>query len=187
MSRSLARKGVYKLVFERLFHDEKNETTFESLANEAEVLKEKPYIDEVYSGINENFDVIKRAIQRNSNGFSVDRIYKADLAALIVASYEILFKDDIDDKICVNEALEIVKSFSTEKSIRFVNGVLASIIKNKDTVLLDDEEESEEENGGEESEKSEVLQNDDAAETEIADEKDEETSEEAVKAENSEE
>ncbi len=50
------------------------------------------------------------------------------MAILRLAVYEILYSDDIPDKVAVNEAVELAKSFSSDKSPSFINGVLGKII-----------------------------------------------------------
>ena len=39
--------------------------------------------------------------------------------------------DDIPDSVSANEAVELAKKYSTDKSCSFVNGILASVIKEK--------------------------------------------------------
>ena len=50
----------------------------------------------------------------------------------MLAAYEILYIDDIPVAASVNEALELAKKYSTDKSVSFLNGVLASIAANKE-------------------------------------------------------
>mgnify|MGYP002516849677 CR=1 FL=1 len=59
--------------------------------------------------------------------WTIERIFKIDLAILSRAIYEILFIDNIPVKVSANEAVELAKKYSTEKSYSFVNGVLATI------------------------------------------------------------
>ena len=49
----------------------------------------------------------------------------------MIAVYEITFEDEISPKTSVNEAVNICKKYSTENSYKFVNGVLAEILKDK--------------------------------------------------------
>ena len=53
----------------------------------------------------------------------------------MIASYEILFCEDIPDKVSVNEAVEIAKIYSTDNSPSFINGVLAGVIRDKEELL----------------------------------------------------
>ena len=56
------------------------------------------------------------------------RIAKVDLSILRLAIYELKYTD-VPHKVVVNEALEIAKTYSTDKSPKFINGVLGSILK----------------------------------------------------------
>ena len=52
-----------------------------------------------------------------------------------IAVYEILFLGDVPDKVAVNEALEMSKIYSTDNSPSFINGILASVIREKNELL----------------------------------------------------
>ena len=64
-----------------------------------------------------------------TDNFSIDRIFKVDLAILLVAINEFKFYKQTPIKVVVNEAIDISKKYSTEKSYSFINGVLAKYIK----------------------------------------------------------
>ena len=80
-------------------------------------------------------DFLKSVVSRFLRGFNIDRIYKIDLAILYVACYEILFMPDVPEKVSVNEAVELAKTYSTDKSPSFINGVLAGVIAAKEELL----------------------------------------------------
>ena len=60
--------------------------------------------------------------------WKIDRIAKIDLAILKLAIYEIKYKD-IPFKVVINEAVELAKKYGEDSSKNFVNGVLASVVK----------------------------------------------------------
>ncbi|WP_369707376.1 transcription antitermination factor NusB [Levilactobacillus brevis] len=60
-----------------------------------------------------------------STGWQLKRIAKTDLVILRMAFYEIEHVDDVPNRVAVNEALELAKNFSDDRSRRFINGVLA--------------------------------------------------------------
>ena len=86
----------------------------------------------LYEGVNEKYEFLKTVIEKYAKGFAFERIFKLDCALIMVASYEILFLDDIPVGVSVNEAVEFAKQYSTEKSRSFVNGILASVVANKE-------------------------------------------------------
>ncbi|NCA67712.1 MAG: transcription antitermination factor NusB [Clostridia bacterium] len=134
MSRRLAREAVYKLVFEYIFNKEINERTYEMLKADSNLSEpDKEYIDYTYRGIISKYTELCEKIASYADKYSnIDRLVKSDLAAMLVAVYELQYADDIPANVTINEAVDIVKQYSTEKSSGFVNGVLAGI--NKDLI-----------------------------------------------------
>lgn len=134
MSRKSARENAFKLVYEYLETGERNGLTLEILCegNDASDMK---FTEEIYDAVLENFDFLKSVVERYSCEFSFDRIYKTDLAALMIATCELLFREDIPEKVSVNEALELSRTYSTEKSTSFVNGILASVISHREELI----------------------------------------------------
>jgi len=130
MSRRVARESVYKLIFEFLFRGQANDYTFEILMFDKELDDDdREYIDKVYKGIIAEFDELNEYIAGFSKGYSIDRVVKADKAALLLSIYEMKYLKDIPPSASINEAVDLVKRFSTEKSSSFVNGILASVYK----------------------------------------------------------
>lgn len=134
MSRKTAREKVFKLVYERCVNDAPNDFSLQ-LALEETDEADAIYIRKIYEGVNEKYDFLKECIERYAKGFSFARIYKIDCALLMIAAYEILYLDDIPTQVSVNEALELAKVYSTEKSFSFINGLLASVNMNKEELL----------------------------------------------------
>lgn len=130
MSRKLARESAYKLVFEFLFTNQPNDYTLELLMYDKELDEEdKLYIDNVYKGVIDKYSELSDYLSAFAIGYRAERIVKADKAALLLAAYEMKFMDDIPLSVSINEAVDLVKRFSTEKSSSFVNGILASVYK----------------------------------------------------------
>lgn len=67
-------------------------------------------------------------------GWQMDRLSKVDREILRLATYEMVFRDDVPPKVVVNEAIEMSKNFGTEESGKFVNGVLGKMIKDLDAL-----------------------------------------------------
>ncbi|MDD4211431.1 MAG: transcription antitermination factor NusB [Clostridia bacterium] len=133
MSRTFARETTFKLVFEYAFLKQINPLTLEDfLLLEKITEDDKVYIKQTYSKIASNYDEILALIEKNLKNYTLGRIYKTDLAILILATYEIKFAKDTVPSIVINEAVELSKKYSTDKSFSFVNGVLASIVKEED-------------------------------------------------------
>ena len=128
--RTDAREVAVKLVFEYLFNSQINEQLVSDLAEEYELTTEQTYACKVYYGVVENMEALTNIIKEHAVGFSIDRIFKVDRAIMLVALYEIMFEPTIDYPVSVNEAIKLAKKYSTEKSSKFINGILAKIEKN---------------------------------------------------------
>ena len=70
-------------------------------------------------------------IQQYSKKWRLDRVGKVELCLLRLALFEMKFRDDIPDKVAINEALELNKIFGEERSQAFINGILDNYSKSK--------------------------------------------------------
>ncbi len=128
MSRRNARLNAYQLIFGYLFSKEIDETALNTMVSADDIQQaDEDYIREVVCGVRDNYDDLMSLIADNSKNFKIERIYKPDLAALLLACYEMKYVDDIPLAVSINEVIEIVKVYSTDKSSKFVNGVLKGV------------------------------------------------------------
>ncbi|MGI6213210.1 MAG: transcription antitermination factor NusB [Christensenellales bacterium] len=129
MSRKIARETCYHLIFEYLFLGKANDITFNIVTSTQDIQNEVDYIRQIYRGVIQNYEELVDYIARYSETFSMERIFRPDLAAMLIAIYEMKYMDDIPMSVSINEAIEIVKRYSTEKSGKYVNGILSSVYK----------------------------------------------------------
>ena len=131
MSRRVARESCFKLMFEYEFLKERNDVSLSTyLENEELTEDDRQFIQTEYQGLIEKNTELESVIEKYLKGYTLSRIFKVDLAILKIAVYEILFSDlSTPAKVIINEAVELSKKYSTDKSYSFVNGVLASIYK----------------------------------------------------------
>ena len=66
-----------------------------------------------------------KSLAEKLENWSLDRLPKIERTVLRLAVYELLFNEDVPDRVVLNEAIELCKTFGDEKSGRFVNGVLS--------------------------------------------------------------
>ena len=134
MSRREIREYAFKLVFEYSFRsDEEQKELIELYRRSNPVEKEEDWkeIMSKFDGVVEKVPEIDEILNRLSRGWKTTRMNKADLSVLRVAVYEILFDEDVPDSVAINEAVEITKLYSGEESSSFVNGLLASVVREK--------------------------------------------------------
>lgn len=132
--RKTARENAFKLIFEKLINEDSDELGYAALTEGLDE-NDKNFLDTLLGGVETEKEFLKSVVSRFLRGFNLDRIYKIDLAILYVSCYEILFLTDVPDKVSVNEAVELAKTYSTDKSPAFVNGVLAGVIADKEEIL----------------------------------------------------
>ena len=89
----------------------------------------RPFAEMLVQNTTANLEVIDSVIQATSKKWKLHRMPVVDISILRCATYEILYCEDIDAAISINEAVEIAKTYSTPDSPRFVNGILDSIRK----------------------------------------------------------
>lgn len=128
MSRRDARDIAFKLIFEFAFNERENNEELEEYTNGLDA-DDTSYVKEVYFGVTSHYDEIVAKIAEHIEKFSVERLYKVDLAILLLAVYEICYVDSIPYKVSVDEAIGLAKKYSTEKSSKYINGVLAKFAR----------------------------------------------------------
>ena len=127
--RRVARESVFQLIFEYTFYGTKNEGTLGLMLLGANLTDDdRQYIADAYNGVVSQFDELKDIVAGSLEGYSIDRVYRPDLVALIIATYE-LKRGEEPDAVVINEAVTLAKKFGSDKSGKFVNGVLAKILK----------------------------------------------------------
>ena len=132
MNRSAIRENAFKLIYS--LEIQKAENTEEQIdlffeSNDINDEEAKKYIKNVILGIEKNKEQILANIEKNlKEDWKLSRISKMDLSILELAIYEIEFSD-IPYKVAINEAVELAKKYGEDKSKNFVNGILASVVK----------------------------------------------------------
>ena len=120
MSRKDARDVAFKLVFEYTFSRETKQEMVEEYTASMDA-DDVSYVSEVYFGVAKHFDEITKKISETSENFAIDRVFKVD--------YEIEYMPSIPFKVSVDEAMNLAKKYSSEKSTQYINGVLSKFAR----------------------------------------------------------
>ena len=132
MNRSAIRELAFKLIYSLEIQKQENKEQQMQLyleSNEIENQNAKEYIEDAILGIERNKEEIISLIEKNLKAdWKIDRVSKIDIAILKLAIYEIKYKE-IPYKVVINEAVELAKKYGEDTSKNFVNGILASIVK----------------------------------------------------------
>ncbi len=131
MNRSQMRELTFQLLYQIEIQKEINEETIEIFCenNQIENKEAKKYITNIINGIVEKKEEINKLISKNlKSDWKIERITKINLALLKLSIYEMMY-NGIPYKVAINEVIELAKKYGDESAPNFINGVLASIVK----------------------------------------------------------
>ncbi len=132
MKRSAAREEVFRLLYGMQIQQESNWKEQLDLYLENNNLKDNntiEYMEQIAKGVSENREEIEELISHNLKaGWTINRVSKVDLVLLKLAIYEIKY-NELPYKVAINETVELAKKYGSDVSANFINGVLASIVK----------------------------------------------------------
>jgi N utilization substance protein B len=89
----------------------------------------KSFAGSIVAGVCENLKKIDSLISKHATNWQLDRMAVIDKNVMRLATYELLFAEDIPPKVSINEAIDLAKKFGGNDSGKFVNGVLDKINK----------------------------------------------------------
>jgi N utilization substance protein B len=87
----------------------------------------RPYADEIVAGVDGQLADVDKLITAASNNWRIERMSRVDRNLLRMSTWELLAKKDVPRAVVIDEAVELAKSYGTEDSSSFVNGVLDRI------------------------------------------------------------
>ena len=131
MNRSEARDMAFKYLYQVEVQKESNEETINLFQenNEIKGTEAREYILDVAHGVQENLNDITEIIKKNlKQDWKIERISKVTLAILKLSVYEIVYAK-IPFKVSINEAVELAKKYGEDTAPVFINGILASVVK----------------------------------------------------------
>ncbi|MBX7147870.1 transcription antitermination factor NusB [bacterium] len=126
-SREIALQLLYQLEFESKKPKEALDGYWTQHAETPHDVRE--FADILLEGTTRNLKEIDGFIEGTSTNWKLSRMASVDRNILRIASYELLFLEDIPASVTINEAVEIAKKFGTEESSGFINGILDKIAK----------------------------------------------------------
>ncbi|AZU00927.1 transcription antitermination factor NusB [Brevibacterium linens] len=133
-ARTRARRRALELLFEagqrRLAMDE-----LVTLRSNDPDYPMKEYAVEIVTGITEKHAEIDEIISTYSEGWTLDRMPAVDRSLLEIGTWEMLFNDEVPDKVAIDEAVSLARQFSTDDSPGFVSGLLSRILDVKPTLI----------------------------------------------------
>jgi len=137
-ARSTARKRAFQIIFEA---DQRDVTVNDVLADwirNAKTDQRQPPVSEyamdLVEGYARNAVRIDELISTYSVGWTLDRMPVVDRCILRLATYELIWSEDVPEAVVLDEAVQLAKEFSTDESPSFVNGLLGRLKELKPTL-----------------------------------------------------
>jgi len=87
------------------------------------------------TGVRNKISELDSHIDRLAEGWPIERQPAVDRNILRIALYEIIYVDSVPPIVAVDEAVELAKKYSTAESGKFVNGVLAGFLREREEGL----------------------------------------------------
>ena len=150
MTRRELREHCFKMLFctnfypaeeageqlERYFETpEEDETTPEGVSQILHQVdmdeKDQAYLLKKTKAMAEHVTGLDARINEVAQGWKTSRMGKAELTILRLALYEMVYDDEIPEKVAINEAVELAKKFGGEDAPSFIDGVLAKLVKER--------------------------------------------------------
>lgn len=89
------------------------------------------YAAQIVDGVTSHVDEIDTYLEAYSQGWTIERMPALDRAIMRVATWEIIFNEEVPDSAAISEAVDLAREYSTDDSPAFVNGLLSKIAATK--------------------------------------------------------
>ncbi len=127
-TRRKQREQVLKMLYQlEVGKGDAEDVFFFYLEEEKPEVETSRFVKALFFGVTEKTDELDKKIEEFADNWKLSRIALVDKNVLRMSLYEIIYCDDIPNAVAINEAVDIVKKFSTEDSGKFVNGLLDKI------------------------------------------------------------
>jgi N utilization substance protein B len=138
-NRHLGRIIALQTLYEEEFRIECNDETFSlkdvlerNIRRYAQMVDDRVFIEELVSGVDTKKAEIDSLLQPIAPDWPIEQIARMDRIVLRMGAYELIHGKDIPPKVVINEAVELAKAFGGENSSKFVNGVLGTLLRNRE-------------------------------------------------------
>lgn len=94
---------------------------------------DRKFIEDLVHGIDAKTKQLDTILQPIAPEWPIDQIARMDRMVLRIGAYELLFSKNVPPKVVINEAVELAKAFGGENSSKFINGVLGTVLRDKES------------------------------------------------------
>lgn len=135
LGRIIALQTLYEEDFRRECEDEAfklSAVLARNIARYQETIDDKAFIERLVNGVANHQPKIDDIIRPVAPEWPIEQIARIDRIILRIGVYELVITTDVPPKVAINEAVELAKAFGGDNSSKFVNGVLGTVLRNKE-------------------------------------------------------
>lgn len=143
-NRHLGRIVALQTLYEEDFRTDSGDTSLDvkevlsrNTSRYRETIDDLAFIEALVEGVIKYRDELDSVIQPLAPEWPIDQIARMDRVVLRMGAYELLHAEDVPPKVVINEAVELAKAFGGDNSSKFINGVLGSLLRQKDGDIED--------------------------------------------------
>lgn len=129
LGRIIALQTLFEQDFRRATGDDKfdiEQILSRNLERYKDTVDDKDFIIQLVNGVSGKAAELDEELQPIAPEWPIDQIARMDRITLRMGLYELRYSQDVPPKVAINEAVELAKSFGSENSSKFVNGVLGT-------------------------------------------------------------
>ncbi len=98
----------------------------------ADMVDDRTFIEQLVGGVDSQKSELDAMLQPIAPDWPIEQIARMDRIVLRMGAYELVFGNDVPPKVVINEAVELAKAFGGENSSKFVNGVLGTLLRQRE-------------------------------------------------------
>ena len=139
-NRHLGRIVALQTLYEQDFRRECGDGSFNlkevldrNVARYSETIDDKDFVESLVMGVDKNQVRIDDLIRPVAPEWPLEQIARVDKTVLRIGVYELLFSPNVPPKVAINEAVELAKAFGGDNSSKFINGVLGTVLRQKES------------------------------------------------------
>lgn len=138
-NRHLGRIIALQTLYEEEFRTECNDKDFKledvlerNIKRYLEMVDDRKFIEDLVRGVDAHTTELDVLLQPIAPDWPIEQIARMDRLVLRIGAYELVHGNDVPPKVVINEAVELAKAFGGENSSKFVNGVLGTLLRQRE-------------------------------------------------------
>lgn len=138
-NRHLGRIVALQTLYEQDFRREVNDSSFDleevlarNITRYEDTVEDKDFIRALVAGVQSHEQELDEMIRPVAPEWPIEQIARMDRIILHIGAYELVYDKNVPPKVVINEAVELAKAFGGENSSKFINGVLGTLLRQRE-------------------------------------------------------